>query len=247
MQYQVNINRKIFHLSGIFIPGIFFFQVFDWLPVNLFVDNTRSILFYLLASTSILLVVVECLRFKFPLFQKSFIAVVGPLLKKKEYDDINGSIGYMLGNTILLAFFPKEIAIISMLFLLFGDPLAAFIGSRYGKIPICHGRSLEGSVAGAVVGIFVASIFVALLTIFYEDMSVFYLWSENKVNFKILLMLLVGSLTAFTLEAISTRGLLDDNFLMPVGSAFIMLFVCQTQNMRVDFYPLHELIFPLAN
>ena len=247
MPYQFNINRKTFHFAGILIPGIFFFQVFDRLPIDLFVDNTRSILFYILTLISLLLIFVEFLRFKFPLFQTTFIAVVGPLLKKQEYDKINGSIGYMLGNTILLAFFPKEIAIIAMLFLLFGDPSAAFIGSRYGRIRIGNGRSLEGSIAGIIVGMFVASIFVILLTTFHEDMPAFYLWSNNQINFKIFSILFLGSLIAFILEAVSTRGLLDDNLLMPVGSALTMVFACQIQKIKVDFYPLHELIFPIVN
>ena len=244
MQYHFNIKRKIFHFIGIIIPIIFFYQVFDICSANCFMDHTRSMLFYGLSLISFALLLFDVLRLRYQSLQTFFIRLAKPLLKNQEYNKMHSSIPYMFGNTILVGFFPREIAILSMLFLLIGDPMAAFIGSKYGRIQICNGRTLEGSIAGATAGILFGFIFMILITIFSK--SSIPLWSNNEINLGICLIVLTGACTAFLLEAISTRGiLLDDNFLIPVGSALVMLFVSYIQKNEIYFYPIKKLLFPI--
>ena len=54
-------------------------------------------------------------------------------------------------------------------------------------------------------------------------------------------------LSAFILEAVSSKGILDDNLLMPLGSALVMTFLCRMQGTEVDFYPIQKLIYPILD
>ncbi len=49
-----------------------------------------------------------------------------------------------------------------------GDPVAAFIGRRFGRIRLLHGRSLEGSLAFLVSG---AAFAFALLRAFHPELG----------------------------------------------------------------------------
>ena len=247
LTYRFNLNRKVFHFCGIFIPLFFFFRVFDLFPVNWFADDTRSILFFILVLFSLLAIAIEILRFQFPVFQNLFFRFVGPLLKDNEINEINGSISYILANAILVGFFPREIAVLAMLFLLFGDPFAAFIGSRYGRTRMWNGRSLEGSLAGIFSAFFFGFLFLCSITLYSHGQSVFSLWDQMGPRPEIWLTLFLGVLSAFILEAVSSKGILDDNLLMPLGSALVMTFLCRIQGTEVDFYPIQKLIYPILD
>ena len=48
---------------------------------------------------------------------------------------------------ITIAFFPKWAAVLAMAYLAFGDPIASYVGVKWGKIKIPGNKSLEGSLA----------------------------------------------------------------------------------------------------
>lgn len=68
------------------------------------------------------------------------------LLKESESSQILGST-YLLAAT-LLAFllFDRDLAVLALLFLAVGDPMAALVGERYGRARI-RKKSVEGSLA----------------------------------------------------------------------------------------------------
>jgi len=68
------------------------------------------------------------------------------LLKESESSQILGST-YLLAAT-LLAFllFDRDVAVLALLFLAVGDPMAALVGERYGRARIIK-KSVEGSLA----------------------------------------------------------------------------------------------------
>lgn len=127
------IGRRLFHiLGGSFFPVLAFF-----LPLNL-------ILLFLVIATFFSLVF-DLARMLFPVINSwalfSWIA-----LKGEERRGLTGSTFLLLSSLFVFYFFEKEIAIISLLFLSLGDPLASIVGERWGRRRLM-GKSLEGGFA----------------------------------------------------------------------------------------------------
>lgn len=62
---------------------------------------------------------------------------------------------YILALCLVVGFFPRDIAILSILFLTFGDPAAALVGGKYGTIRFYNGKSLQGALGG-IAGAYLA-------------------------------------------------------------------------------------------
>jgi dolichol kinase len=104
------------------------------------------------------------------------------------------------GLILALIIFPKAVAYASIAIVAVGDPIAAYVGGRIGRLRIGR-KSLEGFVAGLVASVLVASLVVAPL------------------------VAAVGSTAAMLLEL---SGAFEDNITMPVGAGAAMLLVSGT-------------------
>ena len=153
MSGQFNVYRKAFHFSGIIFLIVYYADIFRNFPGDYFVENTRSVLFYALMAGSALMYILEILRFRFNIIQKWFILLAGKLMKPSEEQKIHGSIPLFLGVGLSIGFFMQEIAIICSLFLMVGDPCAAWFGGKMGKHRLKNGKSFEGFIAG-ILGAF---------------------------------------------------------------------------------------------
>ena len=82
-------------------------------------------------------------------------------MRETEVDGYNGVIWYLLGAYIALTFFPKDISVVSILLLSWCDTAASTFGRLYGRytIRLRRGKSLAGTLAAFVVGIFAAVFF----------------------------------------------------------------------------------------
>lgn len=112
---------------------------------------------------------------------------------EREYERKSGYVGVTFGAVGVLASYAlfRDHALMGILALAVVDPAAALVGSRWGRIRVGEGgRSLEGSVAGALV-------FLALLVLLGQDPA------------SALILAAVASLS----EAISV----EDNLVIPVA------------------------------
>lgn len=100
-------------------------------------------------------------RHTFPAVNKIYVRVLGALMRESEVDGWNGVIWYLLGAWIVLRFFPKDVATMSVLLLSWCDTAASTFGRLYGRYTprIRKGKSLAGSAAAAVVGMLTAGLF----------------------------------------------------------------------------------------
>jgi len=232
MRSNFNYHRKLFHLSGtIFIIFYHFapYKALDFLP---FLENERTLVFAVLFSIYLSLQLLEILRKRYQFFQKLFLAVASKLLKPEEIEKSHGSIPYFLGLSVTIGFFPKELAIISALFLYIGDPAAAFIGSHYGKIKIGSHKTLEGFLAGAIAAFAAGFLYFIVLA------------GDQSLSPALFTMIIAsGAAGGFILELFSKRGFWDDNFVIPVGSATIMTTVYALSGNT----PLNQLLFSFYN
>ncbi|MCM8816833.1 MAG: hypothetical protein NC913_04905 [Candidatus Omnitrophica bacterium] len=114
---------------------------------------------------------------------------------------LTGDTNFMIASFISVLYFPFPVAVANLLFLTFGDAASAIFGSRFGKLGIFPGKTLEGMLGGIIIN----SIIGLLLS--------FYL----VVPFEILF---IGVLTGCILEVIPTK--IDDNLTVGIIPGILM-------------------------
>ena len=113
-----------------------------------------------------------------------------------------GMIFYTLGSFIAVAFFPKNIALASIMILALGDATSRLVGPYgYLKHPFHSDKFIEGIIAGAIAAFLGALFFVPL----------------SQALFASVISMFIESLD------IKVRGFkIDDNLMIPIASAVVM-------------------------
>jgi dolichol kinase len=100
-----------------------------------------------------------------------------------------------VGVVLSLLVFPKSIAYASITIVAVGDPVASYVGRRFGRTHVKE-KTLEGFMAGLIVSFAAAS-----------------LWVPPHLA-------LAGSVVGMLLEVLR---ILDDNLTIPLGAGSVML------------------------
>lgn len=119
----------------------------------------------ILAAALVLMIVIDLVRFFSRRGKKLFWKHLGFLTSVKEERGPTTSLYYAASLLLCVLIFPVYAAIGGVISLAAGDPMAAIVGRRYGKLRI-GGKSVEGGLTNAVVAfclifIFVRSVHVA--------------------------------------------------------------------------------------
>jgi diacylglycerol kinase (CTP) len=130
----------------------------------------------------------------------------GPVMREREKKKINSGIFYMASMSIVFFLFPRDIAILTMLFIALGDPVAGIIGTQFGKHKISQHASLEGTLA--CFGLCAVLSFIAAGWIFT---------TYALSGWLLIVFALLGGLTGAVAEG--SLKMLDDNLVMPLVSA----------------------------
>jgi len=128
---------------------------------------------------------------------------VDVLFREKEHKNFSSISVYLVAYIITLIIFPKEIAIIAVIFLIFGDTFGKFFGLAFGKHKILD-KTLEGSLAYLGVMLICGYLLYELLEI-------------NPI------VLIVGGVSAPIIELLTLD--MNDNFTVPIISGAIMVAV----------------------
>ena len=123
-------------------------------------------------------------------------------MRRSEKEGMSGLPFYALGISLALFFYRKEIAVISILFLVFSDPISSFFGVLYGKDKILPNKSLQGAVAG---------FFTCYL------ITLFYCMNVTEISTGLLIFSILGGVIGSLSELISAFNI-DDNLTIPVLS-----------------------------
>lgn len=118
------------------------------------------------------------------------------IMRPREKKSVSAMLFVALSTIVVFSVFDFKIAITAMLIMVFGDLASALVGIKYGKHRIKSGKSWEGFLAGFVMNLIVASIF---------------LWEFPLI---VISMALVASLV----EMLTYK--LDDNLTVPISAAF---------------------------
>lgn len=144
----------------------------------------------------------EALRRAYPTLNRRLMAVFAPMAHQHEYYRVNSGTWYATALLILALFGSPMTCTLAVTVLALGDPAAALIGRRFGRIKIVSGRSLEGSLAFVLVSGLAA---FAILQLRYP-----------QLGFQTSLALALAGAVAGSLAELYSRKL-DDNFTIPVA------------------------------
>ncbi|KAG2736696.1 hypothetical protein G9P44_000786 [Scheffersomyces stipitis] len=209
------IPRKAFHSS------IGFFTL--WLYVN--GVQTRQLPLPLFAAFSMVFLN-DFLRFRDPEFNRRVTKAMSFMMREKEVNEYNGTLFYLLGLTIVFAIFPKDICLMSVLLLSWADTAASTFGRQFGKYTpkITKDKSLAGSLAAFVTGVFSCYLLYGYFVPVYDatvnfpgDIS----WTAESSKLSVHSFALASGFIASVSEFINIFDL-DDNFTIPVLSAFFL-------------------------
>ncbi|CAO3627715.1 unnamed protein product [Mucor hiemalis] len=220
---QKDIDKKYSHIpkKGSWeIPRKTFHYSIGFVVLYLYMNGVETSDVYPILTVFLSIVgFAELLRFNFDWFNQLYCFLLGPLMRPTEVKSrINGVVYYLLGCVIVLYWFPRDLAALSIIYLSWTDPTASICGRLWGKYtPQYSGKSLAGSLGASVTG--------ALVTYFYFGPLARYPLSYqiNTSPVPLIALSVYGGLVAGFSEGVSNLIFnLDDNLTIPVISVILL-------------------------
>ncbi|KAK7921270.1 phosphatidate cytidylyltransferase [Apiospora marii] len=148
--HKHEVPRKVLHVS----IGFFVY----WLYVS--GTQTTSVTPWLMAAL-VPIATTDYLRLTYPSLNRFYVKCLGAFMRETEYAGVNGVVYYLLGAWIVLYFFPKDVAVVSVMLLSWCDTAASTFGRLYGRYTprIRRGKSFAGSFAAFLIGVATAAWF----------------------------------------------------------------------------------------
>ena len=187
---DLHVARKVWHVAAVF----FIFTCWIFFPYWLSIV-VLSLFWLVFISTDIA-------RQKNPQLNLKVTQFLRPIMRSTEISKLAGTTYLLTGVFLIVILFNHGVVSLSLLFLAFADPIASFIGIKYGKDKIFGHKSVQGFVAAFVVCAILTSLFL----------------TYHAVPEHVLVMSLLSGLVGAMAELIPI-GKLDDNFSMPVLSS----------------------------
>ncbi|MDO5577367.1 MAG: hypothetical protein Q4F84_09830, partial [Fibrobacter sp.] len=204
------INRKLLHLFALLMPaGIFYlprWSISALVPISI------------LAALLIGSIIVENLRFRFPIVQKIFMRSVGSMLREEETTKTTGST-YIIAAALLcsLVFYKyPHISFMALTLFILGDAVAAIVGLSMGRIKIGK-KSLEGSSACFLLCMILCLIVFPLLPGLLD------IWNGSIPFLAAVVISLAITLFELIPLKITSKVVINDNLAVPVIAGCIML------------------------
>jgi len=179
--------RKAIHLLNLVIP-LSYWYIFP----------NKSDFLKILFGLTCLFLFIDVIRNKFPFIKIFFIKIFGKMLRNHEIKGkFTGATWVMIASLLTISLFPKNIAILSLIFMSLGDTFAALVGRKFGKVAFFN-KTFEGFLGGLLPCIIIAFYFNSLP----------------------LYVSIVGAFSAMIIEVVPIP--IDDNLSIPVFSASAM-------------------------
>ncbi|MBT9560344.1 MAG: hypothetical protein IV100_30240 [Myxococcales bacterium] len=147
----------------------------------------------------------ETVRRISPAANRALMKLFGPIAHAHETHKVNSATWYATALLILSFTVPAAYSSVAVIVLGLADPAAAYFGRRYGRVRLINGRSLEGSLAFALVGALSGAVVLALFSPLAPSQVLFYA--------------AVGGVSGALAELVSGRKV-DDNLTIPLAVGF---------------------------
>ena len=140
-------RRKIFHILGVGCVGVTYgLSSATWIQA-----------LAVLSVISAVFIGLDSLRFAVPSLNKRIRKDFGQIMRNYELQRLSGSSWFLASACLTIALFSKQTASLAFLYLALGDPLASWVGVRWGRIRLPGGKSLEGSLTFFMTGLVVGT------------------------------------------------------------------------------------------
>jgi diacylglycerol kinase (CTP) len=196
LRSDLHLARKIWHMGmGLVIAFIYMSGL------------SRSASVIVLGSFLGLDLLVETARLRIPSFNESVMRFWGPIMRSCEVNRFSGVPYYLSASILAIGIFPKAIAILSILYLACGDPIASLFGILHGdrSVRFSNGKSLVGTLAGVITCMLATFVYLKTLSL-----------SDGVI----IPVMLLGGIAGGAAELLPLE--IDDNFSIPVVSGFIL-------------------------
>lgn len=191
LRSNLHLTRKLWHMA----TGIIGLIIYNKSHLSSEVMASFLLLFSALAFLA------EFLRLRNDKLNQLIMIVLKPIMRESERNSVSGMPFYALGVSLSLFFFPERIAILSVLFLIFADPIASFCGILYGRDKILPNKSLQGTIAAFTVCYIVTLVYGLIHSVPSMDLLIFSIIAG-----------LIGSVSELCSQFV------DDNLCIPVIS-----------------------------
>lgn len=200
LRSELHLLRKMWHVSmGSLIAFLYLGGMGRWVAVGL------------LLIVFVIDVALETLRLHIPAFNEACLRFWGPLMRANEIHRMSGVPPYLASAAIAITAFPKPVAVLSILYLACGDPMASFFGVLYGKdgYRFPSGKSVIGTLAGVCTCMVLTAYFLVTQGL-----------GHQLGVAGVIALSSFGGLVGGTVELLPLD--LDDNFTIPVVSGFLL-------------------------
>ncbi len=179
--------RKITRAAALIFPLWYFF----------FGQNQAFIIIF---ATLILFLLLDIVRLSSEKLNAKVFKKLKKFMKQKEKKLLSTTTLFLLSSTLIIALFPLQIAVVSILFFLIGDTMAEVFGRVYKKWKVGK-KSLEGSIFG-----FSSNFLIGIFLIAPLQVTLFFI--------------IKAALFSAVIELASQK--IDDNLTMPLGTAILL-------------------------
>ncbi len=197
LRSDLHLARKIWHLGmGLVIVMLYLAGV------------SRSAAVVILGSFLGFDLLMETMRLRVSAINDRILRLWGPIMRANELTRMSGIPYYLAATVLAIGIFPKPIAVLSILYLACGDPIASFFGVLYGQhsIRFSNGKSFVGTLAGILSCALVTFLFLNTLNDFPKS--------------AIFTLTLVGGISGGLAELLPLE--VDDNFSIPMVAGFLL-------------------------
>lgn len=188
--------RKSIHIFSTVIPVLYYF-------------TSKEFILSFVGIGTVLMIALDILKAYTVTFEKLYRKVFHLILREDEKDYkrnlFTGGTYYAIGIFLALLLFQKEVAILSILIMIWCDTLAALVGKTIGKRKIVGIKTLEGSLAFNITGF----ILIFILQYVFPDFNYY------KAGF-------ITVFLAAIFEQISFLKI-NDNLSLPLFSGFVFI------------------------
>lgn len=185
---DLHLTRKVWHFTGVLVLIVFYHNF------------SRPEALQTMIGAVLVFGGLDALRQFWPKLNQVLISAFRPVMRSYEEKGLAGTTYLLLGVLFIIAFFPKPVVHLTLFFLAGADPLASYVGLRFGKDKWIGSKSLQGSLAAFLLCTVIA--------------AGFFLNHQMMVERIIVVSLLAGLIGAFS--EVVPIGKLDDNLTFPV-------------------------------
>ena len=188
---DLHLARKIWHVGMVLVMAV----VFNYAP--------KEVSVAILSVAILIFIPLDILRQRNKQMNAKIVKSFKLIIRENEVHKLAGTTYLLAGTALIVLLFPKNVVVLTLLFLALADPSASYIGIKYGTDKIFGRKSLQGTMAAFFVCSVTTAMFLATNEILLQNM--------------VIVSLLCGVIGALA-ELVPVFDL-DDNFTLPVISA----------------------------